>query len=89
MDKIPTKSARCNIFTASDPFDQRMMDVGEMAFDLCRAIGNPAGYPVVGFARRPRGGGSPVDARYLIRKNTTDGFYFDQRGCGAIKRLRQ
>lgn len=85
MDKIPDqKRAVQYLYPPIDPFDQRMMDVGDghtVYFEQC---GNPNGIPVVVLHGGPGGGCSPSMRRYF----DPDKYHvilFDQRGCGRSK----
>lgn len=85
MDKIPDqKRAVQYLYPPVDPFDQRMMDVGDghtVYFEQC---GNPKGIPVIVLHGGPGGGCSPSMRRYF----DPDKYHvilFDQRGCGRSK----
>lgn len=67
-----------------EPFDQRMLDVGDGHRVYVEQSGNPNGVPVVVFHGGPGGGCSPAMRRYF-----DPAFYriilFDQRGCGRSR----
>ena len=85
MDKIPDqKRAVQYLYPPVDPFDQRMMDVGDghsVYFEQC---GNPAGIPVIVLHGGPGGGCSPSMRRYFDPEKYHV-ILFDQRGCGRSK----
>ncbi len=85
MDKIPDqKHAVQYLYPPVDPFDQRMMDVGDghtVYFEQC---GNPNGIPVVVLHGGPGGGCSPSMRRYFDPEKYHV-ILFDQRGCGRSK----
>ena len=82
MDKFPSqKSAHSYLHPPREPFDQRMMDVGDGHRIYVEQSGNPAGAPVVVLHGGPGGGCSPAMRRYF----DADAYrvvLFDQRGCG-------
>ena len=69
------------LYPAIEPFDQRMMDVGDGHMIHVEQCGNPDGAPVMVFHGGPGGGCCPAMRRYF-----DPGHYrvilFDQRGCG-------
>lgn len=85
MDKNSgQKRAVHYLYPPVDPFDQRMLDVGDghkVYFEQC---GNPDGIPVVVLHGGPGGGCSPAMRRYFNPE-----YYriilFDQRGCGRSR----
>ncbi|WP_372993191.1 prolyl aminopeptidase [Sulfitobacter sp.] len=85
MDKIPDqKRAVQYLYPPVDPFDQRMMDVGDghtVYFEQC---GNPKGIPVIVLHGGPGGGCSPSMRRYFDPEKYHV-ILFDQRGCGRSK----
>jgi proline iminopeptidase len=85
MDKFPDqKRAVQYLYPPVDPFDQRMLDVGDghsVYFEQC---GNPRGIPVVVLHGGPGGGCSPSMRRYFDPKKYHI-ILFDQRGCGRSK----
>lgn len=82
MDKYPDqKRAGQHLYPPIDPFDQRMLDVGQGHRLYVEQCGNPEGIPVVVMHGGPGGGCSPAMRRYF----DPDVFrvvLFDQRGCG-------
>jgi proline iminopeptidase len=85
MEKSPDQnSAAAYLYPAIDPYDTRMLDVGQGHTVYVEQSGNPEGLPVVVLHGGPGGGSSPVmrrffdPARYRI-------VLFDQRGCGRSK----
>ncbi|MCX8227383.1 MAG: prolyl aminopeptidase [Sulfitobacter sp.] len=85
MDKFPDqKRAVQYLYPPVDPFDQRMLDVGDghsVYFEQC---GNPRGIPVVVLHGGPGGGCSPSMRRYFDPKKYHI-ILFDQRGCGRSR----
>lgn len=85
MDKhSDQKRAVQYLYPPTDPYDQRMLDVGQGHRVYVEQCGNPAGLPVVVFHGGPGGGCSPSMRRYFDPE-----FYriilFDQRGCGRSR----
>jgi proline iminopeptidase len=85
MDKVADrKNAAQFLYPPLDPFDQRMMDVGDGHRIYVEQCGNPEGVPVVVLHGGPGGGCSPAMRRYF-----DPSFYrivlFDQRGCGRSR----
>ncbi|TMV07068.1 prolyl aminopeptidase [Ruegeria sediminis] len=85
MDKYPDqKRAVQFLYPPTDPYDQRMVDVGDGHRIYVEQCGNPAGIPVVILHGGPGGGCSPAMRRYfdpLIYRV----ILFDQRGCGRSR----
>jgi proline iminopeptidase len=82
MDKFSgQKSAVQYLYLPIDPFDQRMLDVGDGHKIYLEQSGNPDGIPVVVFHGGPGGGCSPAMRRYFDPKVYRI-ILFDQRGCG-------
>jgi proline iminopeptidase len=85
MDKhSDQKRAVQYLYPPTDPYDQRMMDVGQGHRIYVEQCGNPDGVPVVVLHGGPGGGCSPAMRRYF------DPAYFrvilfDQRGCGRSR----
>jgi proline iminopeptidase len=85
MDKFSgQKRAAAHLFPPIDPFDQRMLDVGDGHHIYVEQCGNPDGAPVsccmagpaAAAARRCGVISSPEDWRIIL---------FDQRGCGRSR----
>lgn len=85
MDKYPDqKRAVQYLHPPIEPFDQRILDVGQghqVYFEQC---GNPDGIPVVVLHGGPGGGCSPAMRRYFDPK-VFRVVLFDQRGCGRSR----
>jgi len=74
-------NAAQSLYPSSEPFDQRLIDVGDghqVYFEQC---GNPDGIPVVICHGGPGGGCSPAMRRYFDPE-VYRVILFDQRGCG-------
>ena len=85
MDKFPDqKRAVQYLYPPSDPFDQRMMDVGQGHQIYVEQCGNPKGIPVVVLHGGPGGGCSPAMRRYFDPEIFRV-ILFDQRGCGRSR----
>ena len=78
------KTASQYLYPSIDPFDQRMLGVGDGHRVYVEQCGNPDGMPVVVLHGGPGGGCSPAMRRYFDPE-----FYrvilFDQRGCGRSR----
>ena len=85
MDKVMSpKSVAAYLYPGIDPFDQRMLDVGDGHRVYVEQCGNRDGIPVVVLHGGPGGGCSPAMRRYF----DPDVFrvvLFDQRGCGRSR----
>lgn len=85
MDKASgQKRAVTHLYPPIDPFDQRVLDVGDEHRIYVEQCGNPDGIPVVVLHGGPGGGCSPMMRRYF----DPDKFrviLFDQRGCGRSR----
>jgi len=72
------------LYPPADPFDRRLLDVGDGHQVYVEQCGNPAGIPVVVLHGGPGGGCSPAMRRYF-----DPAVYrivlFDQRGCGRSR----
>ncbi|MEX0329749.1 MAG: prolyl aminopeptidase [Ruegeria sp.] len=85
MDKYPDqKRAVQYLYPPIDPFDQRMVDVGDGHRIYVEQSGNPNGIPVVVLHGGPGGGCSPAMRRYFD-PNAYRVILFDQRGCGRSR----
>ncbi len=76
--------AASHLYAPIDPFDQRMLDVGDGHRIYVEQCGNPDGIPVVVLHGGPGGGCSPAMRRYFDPA-TYRIFLFDQRGCGRSR----
>jgi proline iminopeptidase len=78
------KTASQVLYPPLDPFDQRVLDVGDGHRIYVEQCGNPDGIPVVVVHGGPGGGCSPTMRRYF-----DPAVYrivlFDQRGCGRSR----
>ncbi|SEJ10935.1 proline iminopeptidase [Pseudooceanicola nitratireducens] len=85
MDKSSgQKSASSFLYPPIDPFDQRMLDVGDGHTIYVEQAGNPDGQPVVVLHGGPGGGCSPAMRRYFNPDHYRV-ILFDQRGCGRSR----
>ncbi len=85
MDKYPDqKRAVQYLYPPIDPFDQRMVDMGDGHRIYVEQCGNPDGIPVVILHGGPGGGCSPAMRRYFDPKAYRM-ILFDQRGCGRSR----
>ncbi|CUK03159.1 Proline iminopeptidase [Ruegeria denitrificans] len=85
MDKYPDqKRAVQYLYPPIDPFDQRMVDMGEGHRIYMEQCGNPKGVPVVVLHGGPGGGCSPAMRRYFD-PSVYRVILFDQRGCGRSR----
>lgn len=85
MDKYPDqKRAVQYLYPPIDPFDQRMLDVGQGHQVYVEQCGNPDGLPVVVLHGGPGGGCSPAMRRYFDPRVYRI-VLFDQRGCGRSR----
>jgi len=85
MDKASgQKRAVAHLYPSVDPFDQRMLDVGDSHSIYFEQCGNPEGIPVVVFHGGPGGGCSPMMRRYFDPE-VYRVILFDQRGCGRSR----
>ena len=85
MDKFPDqKRAVQYLYPPFDPFDQRMVDVGQGHSIYVEQSGNPRGIPVVVLHGGPGGGCSPAMRRYFDPA-VYRVVMFDQRGCGRSR----
>ncbi len=85
MDKVSGQNrAGSHLFPSIDPFDQRMLDVGDGHSIYVEQCGNPNGLPVVVLHGGPGGGCSPMMRRYFDPAVYRI-ILFDQRGCGRSR----
>ncbi|GGL55537.1 prolyl aminopeptidase [Wenxinia marina] len=85
MDKVSGhKHAAANLYPPIDPFDQRMLDVGDGHRIYVEQCGRPDGLPVVVLHGGPGGGCSPAMRRYFD-PSVYRIILFDQRGCGRSR----
>src|SRR6056297_3521981 len=85
MDKAAgKKSASQFLYAPIDPFDQRMLDVGDGHRVYVEQCGDPDGMPVVVLHGGPGGGCSPAMRRYFDPAHYRI-VLFDQRGCGRSR----
>ncbi|WP_171208623.1 MULTISPECIES: prolyl aminopeptidase [unclassified Ruegeria] len=85
MDKYPDqKRAVQYLYSPIDPFDQRMVDMGDGHRIYVEQCGNPKGIPVVVLHGGPGGGCSPAMRRYFDPQ-VYRVILFDQRGCGRSR----
>ena len=85
MDKTPDqKRAVQYLYPPIDPYDQRMLAVGQGHDVYVEQCGNPDGIPVVVLHGGPGGGCSPSMRRYFDPA-VFRVVLFDQRGCGRSR----
>ncbi len=85
MDKYPDqKRAVQYLYPPIDPFDQRVVDMGDGHRIYVEQCGNPEGMPVVILHGGPGGGCSPAMRRYFD-PDVYRVILFDQRGCGRSR----
>jgi proline iminopeptidase len=85
MDKNSgQKRAVQYLYPPVEPFDQRMLDVGDGHHVYVEQSGNPQGLPVVVVHGGPGGGCSPAMRRYFD-PTVYRIILFDQRGCGRSR----
>jgi proline iminopeptidase len=78
------KSAQEYLYPPIEPFDQRMIDMGDGHRVYVEQCGRPDGIPVLVFHGGPGGGCSPAMRRYFDPK-VYRVVLFDQRGCGRSR----
>jgi len=82
MDKAAGKnSAGGHLYPRIEPFDRRMLGVGDGHHIYVEQCGNPNGIPVVVLHGGPGGGCSPAMRRFFDPEKYRI-VLFDQRGCG-------
>ncbi|MCF6233037.1 MAG: prolyl aminopeptidase [Rhodobacteraceae bacterium] len=85
MDKYPDqKRAVQFLYPPVEPFDQRVIEVGQGHKIYVEQCGNPKGVPVVVLHGGPGGGCSPAMRRYFD-PSVYRVILFDQRGCGRSR----
>ncbi|MEM9970733.1 MAG: prolyl aminopeptidase [Pseudomonadota bacterium] len=78
------KSASQFLYPSIDPFDQRMLEVGDGHRVYVEQCGAPDGVPVIVLHGGPGGGCSPAMRRYFDPEHYRI-VLFDQRGCGRSR----
>ncbi len=81
---VSEKRASDYLYPPIDPFDQRMLEVGDGHRLYVEQCGRPDGIPVVVLHGGPGGGCSPAMRRYFD-PNAYRIILFDQRGCGRSR----
>ncbi|GAB4381829.1 prolyl aminopeptidase [Albidovulum sp.] len=85
MDRVEgQKNAGSSPYPPIEPFDRRMMDVGDGHRIYVEQCGHPQGLPVVVLHGGPGGGCSPGMRRFFDPA-TYRVILFDQRGCGRSR----
>jgi proline iminopeptidase len=85
MDKSAGQNrAAAHLYPPLDPYDQRMLDVGDGHRVYLEQCGNPDGQPVIVLHGGPGGGCSPAMRRYFD-PSVYRIILFDQRGCGRSR----
>ena len=85
MDRIAgQKRTGSYLYPQIEPFDQRMMDVGDGHHIYVEQCGHPQGQPVIVLHGGPGGGCSPAMRRYFDPAHYRI-ILFDQRGCGRSR----
>jgi proline iminopeptidase len=85
MDKVAGKKGATQfLYPPIDPFDQRMLNVGDGHRVYVEQCGNPDGVPVIVLHGGPGGGCSPAMRRYFDPLHYRI-ILFDQRGCGRSR----
>lgn len=85
MDRFAgQKRAGQLLYPQVDPFDQRMIDVGDGHRLYVEQAGHPEGQPVIVLHGGPGGGCSPAMRRYFDPSHYRI-ILFDQRGCGRSR----
>jgi proline iminopeptidase len=78
------RSAGAFLYPPIEPYDQRLLDVGDGHRIYVEQCGNPQGLPVLVLHGGPGGGASPAMRRYFDPAAYRV-VLFDQRGCGRSK----
>ncbi|SEN10388.1 proline iminopeptidase [Loktanella fryxellensis] len=85
MENVPSqKSTSAHLYPPIDPFDQRVLDVGDGHKIYVEQCGRPDGIPVIVLHGGPGGGCSPAMRRYFD-PTVYRVILFDQRGCGRSR----
>ena len=85
MNKLAgQKGAGLHLHPPIDPYDHRMLEVGDGHRIYVEQCGNPDGVPVVVLHGGPGGGCSPAMRRYFDPEHYRV-ILFDQRGCGRSR----
>jgi len=85
MDKShEQKRTAAYLYPPIEPFDRRMLAVGDGHSIYVEQCGNPQGAPVVVFHGGPGGGSSPMMRRFFDPAHYRV-ILFDQRGCGRSR----
>ncbi len=85
MDRaVDKRTASHFLYPPIEPFDQRMMDVGDGHRIYVEQCGNPEGIPVIVLHGGPGGGCSPAMRRYFNPSHYRV-VLLDQRGCGRSR----
>ncbi len=85
MDKSPEQnSAAAHLYPSIEPFDRRMLDVGDGHHVYVEQCGARDGVPVVVLHGGPGGGSSPMMRRFFDPAHYRV-VLFDQRGCGRSR----
>lgn len=78
------RNASAFLYPPVEPYDRRMLDVGEGHRLYVEQSGHPQGRPVVVFHGGPGGGSSPAMRRFFDPAHYRI-ILFDQRGCGQSR----
>ncbi len=84
MDKVADRRKTPHLYPPVEPFDQRMLEVGDGHRVYVEQCGNPRGIPVLVLHGGPGGGCSPAMRRYFDPESYRV-VLFDQRGCGRSR----
>ncbi len=85
MDKSPEqKRPAVSLYPPIEPFERRVLDVGDGHEVYVEECGNAAGMPVIVLHGGPGGGSSPMMRRFFDPKSYRI-VLFDQRGCGRSR----
>lgn len=85
MDKFSgPRNAADYLYPQIEPYDRRMLDMGDGHQLYMEQSGNPEGSPVIVFHGGPGGGCSPAMRRYFEPEHYRI-ILFDQRGCGRSR----